>query len=1136
MDTVDSAGRLLRDRRQERGLSQRELAARAGLSLGAVRDLEQGRSNRPQVRSLEALAEALGLTGPDRRRLRQLTVPRQSAPATPSGPVHISILGPLVVSAPTGPVELGFGRHRVLLARLAMTPNHAVSREELTEVLWPDGPPASAANVLQTHVSRLRRVLEPQSRQRATAMLALTPGGYRLLMDESRLDILAYRARLADARRLSATDPQRAFDLLSAALDLWRGHQPGEDIGELQGHHLVTALADELIEATIQLSDAGLALQRLPEVLPRLRRLCARHLWHEPLHARLVVTLAVSGQQAAALKAYEDVKRRLSEELALDPGAELVAARQAVLEGNWQSRTATPADRPPTPWQAPAPPPDFTGRGEQLHALEVMFRSVLRRSGAGRQVTCVISGMPGVGKTSLALRAAEAMRDDFPDGQLYIDLRGADRKPVVQADVLARLLRGLGVPSRTIPADIDEAAALYRTMLAARRLLLILDNARNAAQIRPLLPGAGGSAVLVTSRQHCADLPGATHIDLPVLPMPEAVDMLLGRRGPAWTPADRQDATALAASCGCLPVALRMIASRIAGPPHRSPAEVLQRLTESRSRPAVFGTGDVAVDATFALSYRELTPDAALLFRWAAQFFGTTFSRDAAAALFAVDAHATAEALDLLVGESMLDGAGPGRYRYHDLLRRYALELAPVDSDADRSTALRRLADWYLTRTAAAIRLVYPAMVRLPTEVDAEAVSFADVAAATGWLDQEVGNLVTLVETLSTSAHRALAWQLADQLRGYFFVRRDTVPWLATGQAGLTAAEAAGDMMAQAAMHQTVGQAHWAQGRHRVALDIYRRGVAAARTSNWPIGEAYLMHNLGLVHAELGMVDEARELYEHVLQVGTGPGFDHIRAVTHNDLGVMCTEQGRLHDAVRHFRTAMDINIDVARQPSAMANCANLGMTLRQLEEFDAAYECLTRALAYYRDTGSSGGQMAVLDELSQLYQQRAEWSAGVDAAMEAARIAEQLADPRSTAGVLNTLGFALLGTRAVTEAHIRFRTAFQLSRERGYQYHEVQAGIGTAAAILATGETEQARTAARDALRIAERKEYRILAGDALATLAQVALVAGDPISAADHCRVARAHYRSAGSPGRLRKLHRIEQESLDRTRQPAP
>ncbi len=153
-----------------------------------------------------------------------------------------------------------------------------------------------------------------------------------------------------------------------------------------------------------------------------------------------------------------------------------------------------------------------------------------------------------------------------------------------------------------------------------------------------------------------------------------------------------------------------------------------------------------------------------------------------------------------------------------------------------------------------------------------------------------------------------------------------------------------------------------------------------------------------------------------------------------------------------------------------------------------------------------------------------------------AARIAEQLADPRSTAGVLNTLGFALLGTRAVTDAHISFRTAFQLSRERGYQYHEVQAGIGTAAAILATGETEQARTAARDALRIAERKEYRILAGDALATLAQVALVAGDPISAADHCRVARAHYRSAGSPGRLRKLHRIEQESLDRTRQPAP
>jgi hypothetical protein len=372
----------------------------------------------------------------------------------------------------------------------------------------------------------------------------------------------------------------------------------------------------------------------------------------------LVVTLAASGQQAAALQAYEEVKRRLAEELAIDPGAELVAARQAVLAGHWESRTPARAERPPTPWQAPAPPPDFTGRDEQLHTLERLFGSVLRDTEAARQVTCVISGMPGVGKTSLALRAAELLRDNFPDGQLYIDLRGADYEPVSVTAVLARLLRGLGTPSHAIPIDVDEACALYRTLLTDRRLLVILDNARDTDQLRPLLPGGGGSAVLVTSRCDCADLPGATHIALPVLTRPEAVDMLGGRLKPAWTTADRQAATALAEACVRLPVALRMIASRLAGRARRTPAELLQSLGGARSQ------AGAAARATFELSYRELRPDAAQLFRSAAHFPGTTFTREAAAALFATDAEATERVLDRLVEENMLDAVGAERYRY----------------------------------------------------------------------------------------------------------------------------------------------------------------------------------------------------------------------------------------------------------------------------------------------------------------------------------------------------------------------------------------------------------------------------------------------------------------------------------------
>ena len=568
--------------------------------------------------------------------------------------------------------------------------------------------------------------------------------------------------------------------------------------------------------------------------------------------------------------------------------------------------------------------------------------------------------------------------------------------------------------------------------------------------------------------------------------------------------------------CGRLPVALRMIAGRLV---RRRPGELLPALAGASAR-----ADEETVRATFALSYRELRPDAARLFRAAAHFPGTTFALPAAAALAGRDVDTTAQALDQLVEENMVEAVGGDRYRYHDLLRRYARDLDEADGTPD---ALHRLADWYLTRTAAAIRLFYPAMVRLPTETDTDEMCFADVAAAAAWLDDEAGNLVALIEATAVGARPERAWQLADQLRGYFFVRRDAVSWLATGRAGLTAAETAGDLMAQAAMHQTVGQAHWAVGRHREALRSYESGVAAARDSGWLIGEAYLLHNLGLVQAELGMTDRAHELYQHVLRVGTGAGFAHIRAVTLNDLGVMCTEQGRLHDAVRHFRAALAINSEVASLPSATANRSNLGMVLRQLEEFEPAHEHLQQALTYYCETANQNGEMSTLDELSQLYQQRAEWSAGVAAAARALRIAEVLANPKATAGVLNTLGAALLGARAVTEAQSRFREALTLSRERGYQYTEAQAGIGMADALLATGATEESRAAATEALRITRARDYRILAGDALTILARAALADDDRAIARDHCAAAYTCYRATGTPGRLRELDRLSREA---------
>ncbi|WP_285686902.1 BTAD domain-containing putative transcriptional regulator [Actinoplanes sp. NBRC 103695] len=1067
--TEEDLGLLLREARQALGLTQSELAARAGLSTGAVRDLEQGRSSRPRVTSVRALAGVLGLESS--HRLLRLASRPGPGPAPATGPPHVSVLGPLAVTRSSVPLAIGSGRHRIVLARLALTPGQPVSREELIGLLWGDDPPPSAANVLQTHVSRLRRILGPSA-------LTLVSAGYRLQLGAGQLDLVAYRSRL-DEGRAPAVDPRQAFDLLEDALDMWRGDAVAGDVAELCHDPLVTALTDERIEVTIRLARLGETLRRQPEVLPRLRNLAARHPWHESLHARLIRALAASGQQAAALQAYDDVRRRLADELGIDPSTELADARQAVLLRHAEAPRHRPASPggPVRPWQAPAPPPDFTGRGDHLDQIE----KVLRYAPA----TCVVSGMAGVGKTSLALRVAQRVRPDFPDGQLHIDLRGADRRPVSIAEALARFLRALGVDNREIPDDPAEAAALYRSVLSDRRILVILDNARNAAQIRPLLPGSGPGVVLVTSRNQCSDLDGAALFDLPVLDAREAVDMLAGPASRTRVAADRPAAEALIEACGRLPIAIRMIAGRLAARPALTLGDALSRLLDEQSRLDQLRVGDVAVTAGFELSYQDLAPRAARIFRSAALIPGKDFSAAAVAALLGEDQADVELVLDDLVRENLLQTVGARRYRYHDLLHLFARRAgATARDDTEAPARLGRLFEWYLSRTAAAVRLVYAEMVRLPVDVPVDPAGFEDTDAAMAWLDGELGNLVAAVAAAADGPHRARSWQLADQLRAYFFVRRDTVAWLATGNAGLAAAEAAGDDRAQAAMHQTLGQARWSAGRHDLALAAYQRGVDAAQRSGWLVGAAYGLHNLGLVQAQRGRTDEAFELYQRALTSGDGKEFDHIRAVTLNDLGTLCSEQGRLTDAATYFADALRINQGAARRPSAMANRGNLGMVLRQLGEYDVAREHFDVVLDHARRTGSPTGQMAMLDELSRLHGQRGEWSAAVADADEALRLAREFADPRSEAGILTTLGSALLGSRAITDARARFTDALELSRRMQLRYFEAQASIGLAEALVVDGDVEGARELAREGLEIARRNNYSALETEANAVV----------------------------------------------------
>jgi DNA-binding SARP family transcriptional activator/Tfp pilus assembly protein PilF len=1069
----------LRHHRERAGLTQFELAERAGLSLAAVRDLEQARSRAPRPSSIRALVAALGV---DAEALAADPRPAPAPPPEPDGDVRIVVLGPLEAFIGAAKVELGDGRHHLVLIRLALTPNLGVQRDELVDLLWGGRVPPSAVNLVQTYVSRLRRALEPKRAARGESRLfTLARGAYRLNVDDDQLDLLQFR-RLAQR----AADHE-ALPLLEEALSLWRGGP------ELPDTPLVTLLHDEYLGLVLRHADLAQQAGRPELALPRLRELAARHRLHEPLHARLVITLAAAGHQAEALSAYDDIRRELTDELGIDPGPDLVEAHRGVLQRRWL-RTA-PRPEPPRPAplnQTPAPPSDFTGRKDHLEQV-----TGLLQAGA----VCTISGVAGAGKTALALQAAQRLRTSFPDGQLYIDLQGAGpQRAVAPVDALARFLRALGVEGRRIPAEEAESAALFRSTLAERKMLVILDNARDAAQVRPLLPGPGGATPLITSRRTLADLAGAKLVSVGGLAPDEALDLLVAAAGEARIAADPDAARELADLCGLLPIALRVAAGQLSAGSAWTVQSLVDRLRELH-------VGDTAVSAGFQVSYADLTPAAARAFRLLTLVPGADFTAEAAAAVVGADAHA---AIGELLDGNLLQSSLIGRFRYHDLLRLFAASRSQDDPDGVRAEALDRLLAWCLDHTAAAVRLIYPEMVRLPYEPGHE---FADAREAYAWLDAEIDGIVAAVSSGQVPAG-PFAWRIADQLRGYFFVRRTGVPWLATAEAGLAAAEAAGDAWARAAMHQTLGQAYWSVGRHEPALREYQVGEELAEKAGWHLAAVYLRHNIGLVQAELGRLAEAQESYRRALETSSAHGFRHVQAVTLNDLGAMCHDQGRLDEAVDYFTRALQINTGLARRKSALANHNNLGMMLRQLGQVDGALDHLTAALSGYREIGEAHGEMAVLDELSQLHTQRGHHAAAVSAARNGLDITRHTGDKRAESALLSTVGEALLGAGTADEALRHFQEAYALANRHAYPYFQTRAQIGLARAHLALGDTEHWRLPARNALSGARAGGYRLLEADALMALTRGALADGRPTDAQTLCRSALQLYRAAGSP----------------------
>jgi tetratricopeptide (TPR) repeat protein len=724
-----------------------------------------------------------------------------------------------------------------------------------------------------------------------------------------------------------------------------------------------------------------------------------------------------------------------------------------------------------------------------------------------------------VGKTALAVQWAHTVRDRFRDGQLYVELRGfATVEPLRPVDALAGFLVAMGVPAERVPASEDQAAALYRTLLAGRKVLVVLDNARDPAQVRPLLPGGPGGMVLVTSRGKLGGLvahDGAGQLSLDVMERDES-EALLARTVARDRPDTDPDALArLARLCAYLPLALRIAAANLTMYPKRSVADHLAALgADNRlGALAVRGADRHAVRAAFDLSYACLDPAARRLFRCLGILPGADFTaEDAAAVLGDVDPATADELLARLADAHLIDERDGGRYGCHDLLRLYAAERAAAEEPTGtRATALAWLYAGYVRRARAAADLLYPHMLRLPGAVREED-RFPDEASALAWLEAERRNLVLAVRHAADHGPRPAGWMLADALRGYFHLRRYSTDWFAVAGAALTAARHDGDLAGQAAARHSLGTAYRSVGEHPTALHHYVEALRLARRVGWPESEATTLGNLGIVSRKLGRLGTAARWLEAGLALDRRLGR---RAGEANNLGLLAfvyQEMGRLSEAAEHFTAALALNTEIGSRHGEALMLTGLGQVDQELGRYPQARHHLIEAVCRYADVGDRDGAAMVHCGLSLVDQAEGRLASARSQALAALALARETGDRHTEAIARNALGTTETLRGEPGAAIAEHRRAHALAEEIASRRLASEAMIGLAMAHLRFGDLHRAADLAGQALDLAEHGGFEVVVGMAHDALAGIHHAAGHAGRADAHAEEALASRGRSG------------------------
>ncbi|MFF7997568.1 BTAD domain-containing putative transcriptional regulator [Streptomyces sp. NPDC007917] len=840
----------------------------------------------------------------------------------------------------------------------------------LVDRVWGEAAARHGPDALYGYISRLRQVLA-----RVAADITREHGGYRLTADPAAVDVHRFRDLVSRARSLA--DGEQAAALWAEALSLWRGKAFAE--ADTPWFNSQRELLDgERMAARLDLADMQLRLGQHCEILPELLALAETCPMNDRVAGQVMLALYRSGRAADALTHYRGVQGRLAKELGIDPGPALQHLHQRMLAADptltepASAVPATAAVHSPVPHQLPAPPAAFTGRSRELAQLDSMLDAEAREGGT--VVISAIGGPGGIGKTWLALRWAHDQQMRFPDGQLYADLRGfsPSGKPVSPAVVLRGFLETLCTDPATIPADSDAMAGLFRSLTADKHMLIVLDNARDTAQVAPLLPGSPTCTVVITSRNQLTGLAtahGAQPLTLDVLTDAEARRLLTRRLGPHRIAAEPQAAEALLKHCAGLPLAVSIVAALADTRPDFPLATLAEELHDVGTRLDALDTGDIIADlrAVFSSSYHALDPDTAQTFGLIGLAPGPDISLSAIAALTALPIPRVRALLRRLQAAHLVQEHTPGRYRMHDLIRLYATERGLSRPTAVRRAALHRLMDFYLHTARLADGLLDPHRDVLQLTTPREGVTpegLADHGAALDWFTAEHPVLLAAVDLAISAGFDTYVWQLAWALETYFDYRGHWHDWAASQQSALETAQRLGDRLAQAGAHRSLGVLNTQMGRLDDGYTHFQRALAIYDHVGDHLGQAHTHRGLGWVCDQQGRRQDALDHNERALRLYQRVGHRTGQAMALNNAGWLHAMLGNYRQTLDYCARAVALNQEIGDQHAEAGAWDSLGFAHHHLAAYDDATDCYERALGLVRRFGDRYNETEILNHL----------------------------------------------------------------------------------------------------------------------------------------------------------------------------